>query len=67
MNILILGDVMGRYQEEKRFQNLPEMIANQKIDFVVINGENSADEGKGNYKKNFKDLFLIGADVSNNW
>ena len=38
------------------------MIKEKKIDFVVINGENAADNGVGITKKIFEDL-LEGVDV----
>ena len=54
MNILILGDVMGRSGRAAISKNLPDLIANQKIDFVVINGENSGDRGVGIARKFLK-------------
>ena len=47
MNILILGDVMGVSGRNALSQRLPQLITNNEIDFVVVNGENSADDGKG--------------------
>ena len=63
MNILILGDVMGRSGRAAISKNLPDLIANQKIDFVVINGENSGDRGVGITEEIFKNLISAGADV----
>ena len=64
MNILVLGDVCGKsgiqcYQS----QSLPNIITTYKIDFVIINGENAADNGKGLTKENFNELINAGADV----
>ncbi len=47
MNILILGDVVGTSGRKAIELNLSQIIKNEKIDFTIINGENSADDGKG--------------------
>ena len=47
MNILILGDIMGKSGREVLKKNLNNLIEENKIDFVVANGENAADDGKG--------------------
>ena len=47
MNILILGDIMGASGRKVLINKLPDLINNYKIDFVVVNGENASDDGKG--------------------
>ena len=62
MKILILGDVMGLSGRMAIKKNLLDIIKNQAIDFTILNGENSADDGKG-ITKNIAEDFLNGADV----
>ena len=47
MKFLILGDVMGVSGRKALKSKLPNLIIKNNIDFVIINGENSADDGKG--------------------
>ena len=47
MKILILGDVMGQSGRKALRENLKKIIEKNKIDFSIVNGENSADDGKG--------------------
>ena len=42
MKILICGDVVGKAGREVILNNIPELRKNQNIDFVIVNGENSA-------------------------
>ena len=63
MNILILGDVFGPPGMKAITEKLPGLIKKKKIDFVIINGENSGDAGVGITKKITEDLFNAGADV----
>ncbi|SVD29410.1 uncharacterized protein METZ01_LOCUS382264, partial [marine metagenome] len=44
-------------------ENLPDLIKKKKIDFVIINGENAADQGVGITEKICNDLFNSGADA----
>ena len=44
-------------------ENLPQVIKKKKIDFVVLNGENSADTGVGITKKIVEQFLKAGADV----
>ena len=62
MNILIIGDIVGTSGVKKVKEVLPQLIKEQKIDFVIANGENSA-EGMGITSKIFKDLILAGVNV----
>ena len=63
MNILLLGDVVGPSGVEAVVTNLPKIIDNYKLDFVVVNGENAADSGRGITNKISEQLFKSGADV----
>ena len=63
MNILILGDIIGPSGRSAVIEKLPNIIKQKKIDFVVVNGENAADEGVGITKKNTEEFFKAGADV----
>ena len=42
---------------------LPKIIKENKIDFVVVNGENAADDGRGITKKIAEEFFSKGVDV----
>ena len=63
MNILILGDIFGIPGVEAIKKNLPKIIIEKKIDFVIANGENAADNGLGITKKNTEDFFNAGVNV----
>ena len=39
-------------------ERLPKIINDKKVDFVVVNGENAADDGVGISKKNSDDIFF---------
>ena len=63
MNLLILGDVMGPSGRSALINNLPKIITENKIDFVIVNGENAADDGRGITKVIAEEFFLKGVDV----
>jgi metallophosphoesterase (TIGR00282 family) len=63
MNILILGDIMGASGRKVLINKLPDLINNYKIDFVVVNGENASDDGKGITQKITEEFFKVGVDV----
>jgi len=63
MNILILGDVMGLSGRNAVNSKLPEIIKKYKTDFVIVNGENAADDGRGITKKIAEEFFENGVDV----
>ncbi len=63
MRILFLGDVVGKSGCLAVNENLPVLIKNKKIDFVIINGENAADQGVGITEKISSDFFNSGVDV----
>ena len=63
MRILFLGDIVGRSGCNAIKKYLPNIIKDKKIDFVVVNGENAADQGVGITEEIAKDLFNCGVDV----
>ncbi len=63
MNILILGDVVGPAGREALKLNLPNILKEKNIDFTIVNGENSADDGHGITKEIANMFFNIGVDV----
>ena len=63
MKLLILGDVMGSSGREALKKKLPKIIAENKIEFVVVNGENAADDGRGITQSIAEEFFSKGVDV----
>ena len=63
MNLLILGDIMGASGRKALSKKLPDLIKKNKIDFVVVNGENASDDGRGITKEISDEFFRIGVDV----
>ena len=63
MKILILGDVMGASGRSALINKLPKIITENKIDFVIVNGENAADDGRGITQIIAKEFFSKGVDV----
>ena len=43
MNILAVGDIVGKIGVEKLKQELPKMIKEENLDFIIVNGENAAE------------------------
>ncbi len=62
MKILCIGDVFGRPGREALRTLLPQVIEEEKIDFVIVNGEN-ASGGKGITDKVAEELFKSPIDV----
>ena len=62
MNILAIGDLVGESGVKKLRRELKGIIENNKIDFVIVNGENAA-EGMGITKKIFNELLEEPIDV----
>ena len=62
MRILFLGDIVGRTGREAVEAHLPGLRESLKLDFVIINAENSA-AGFGMTAKIAEDLFSWGADA----
>ena len=63
MRILFLGDVVGPPGCDAIKKNLKNQIELNKIDFVIVNGENAADTGVGITKKISDDFYECGVDV----
>ena len=63
MKILFLGDVVGISGRSMVLNNLIKKIEDEKIDFVVANGENAADTGVGITEEICKEFFNCGVDV----
>ena len=63
MNLLVLGDIMGAAGRKALSDRLPNLIKSNKIDFVIVNGENASDDGKGITKEITENFFKIGVDV----
>ena len=57
MRILFLGDVVGISGCSKIMSNLLSLIKTNKINFVIVNGENAAEEGVGLKKEICEDFF----------
>ena len=63
MKIFFLGDIVGRTGRLAVTKNLKGILEKEKIDFVIVNGENAADQGVGITEEISKDLFKSGVDV----
>tara|TARA_B100001248_G_scaffold168077_1_gene127193 strand:- start:186 stop:992 length:807 start_codon:yes stop_codon:yes gene_type:complete len=63
MRILVLGDIMGISGRVALNQKLPNLIKNNKIDFVIVNGENASDDGRGITQNLAEEFFKNGVDV----
>ena len=63
MKILFLGDIIGLSGCKAVTQNLPTIIKKKNIDFVIVNGENAAENGLGITNKIAIELFNSGVNV----
>ena len=63
MRIFFLGDIVGRSGRVAVIKNLKDILEKNKIDFVIVNGENAADQGVGITEEIANDLFNSGVDV----
>ena len=63
MNLLILGDIMGASGRKALSNKLPDLIKIHNIDFVIVNGENASNDGRGITQEITEDFFKIGVDV----
>ncbi len=63
MKIFFLGDIVGKSGRTAINKNLKQIIKDKKIDFVVVNGENAADQGVGITEEISNELFSLGVDV----
>ena len=62
MNLLYLGDIVGRAAREKVCAELPRLRDRLALDFIAVNGENAAG-GFGINNEICDQLFAAGADV----
>jgi len=62
MRILFVGDVVGRSGRTVVYERLPRLIADWKLDLVVVNGENSAG-GFGISETIYRELLDVGVDA----
>ena len=62
MRILAVGDIIGNAGVKELQKELKKIKQENRPDFIIVNGENSA-EGMGITEKNFKDIVEAGADV----
>ena len=62
MKILAVGDLVGESGVKKLKEILPKIKKEEKIDFVITNGENSAG-GMGITERNFKEILEAGTNV----
>tara|TARA_B100001173_G_scaffold246386_1_gene216715 strand:- start:51 stop:851 length:801 start_codon:yes stop_codon:yes gene_type:complete len=63
MRIFFLGDIVGRSGRLAILKNLKDILEKKKINFVIVNGENAADQGVGITEEISNDLFNSGVDV----
>tara|TARA_B100001027_G_scaffold180432_1_gene131857 strand:+ start:6267 stop:7073 length:807 start_codon:yes stop_codon:yes gene_type:complete len=63
MKILFLGDIVGPSGCNAVKNFLPNLINQKKIDFIIANGENSANNGVGVTEKIANELFHTGINV----
>lgn len=62
MKILAVGDIVGENGLRKLKEILPNLKQKEKIDFIIVNGENVAG-GMGITEKLFNQIIQAGADV----
>lgn len=62
MRLLFLGDLVGRRGRNAVVERLPHLIAEYRLDFVIVNGENAAG-GFGITEDIFQSVIDSGADV----
>ena len=62
MNILMIGDIVGKVGVDAVIKNISKLKETYKVDFTIANGENSAD-GMGITRNIVGDLYACGVDV----
>lgn len=62
MRILAVGDLIGNSGIQELKKKLETIRQEEKIDFVIVNGEN-AGEGMGITQQNFNDILALNVDV----
>lgn len=69
MNIIFIGDIVGKPGRQAVARLLPELRKQHEADFVIANGENMA-HGKGHTREHIKELVEAGVDLvtsGNHW
>ena len=62
MKILAVGDIIGDNGVRELKRQVSKIKEEEQIDFIIVNGENSA-EGMGITEKNFNDILSCGTNV----
>lgn len=62
MNILCIGDIVGRPGREVLAKTLAHIKQQHAVDFTIVNGENAAG-GAGIQPKQAEEIFALGVDV----
>lgn len=62
MKFLVIGDIVGASGMNKLKKEYNNLVEQNNIDFVIINGENSA-AGKGIRLKEYEEIMNLGTDV----
>ena len=62
MKILTIGDIVGKCGLQKLKEELPRIVKENEIDFIIVNGENAAD-GMGLLEKQYREILALGVDV----
>lgn len=62
MKVLAVGDLIGNSGIKELKKQLPTIKQEEKIDFIMVNGENAA-EGMGLTQQNFNDILALNVDV----
>ena len=62
MNVLFLGDIIGRPSRKALSKCLPQLIYDNMIDFVIANGENLAG-GVGITRETAEEMFQLGVNA----
>ena len=65
LNVLVVGDIIGKAGRRALTEHLPSLIDKHRIDFVVANGENLA-HGFGLNERVANEMFKLGVDVLTN-
>ena len=62
MRVLLIGDIVGRAGRRAVKENIPELVKQFEIDFIIANGENAAG-GNGLTQEVANELFAAGINV----
>ncbi len=62
MKILVVGDIIGNNGIKELKRRINGIVEKEKIDFIIVNGENAA-EGMGINEKNFSDILEQNVNV----